>query len=157
MMTNYQAELERLLKQEQDLQFTTFTNDTAFEIGTRIIQKAQQEQKAIAVTIVRNGELLFHTKMNGTTADNDMWIKRKMAVVHHFEHSSYYMHVKFKAEGGSVEAACLDPKDYAAEGGSFPLIIKNVGVVGTISASGLPGDQDHHMIVSVLEAYLGEQ
>jgi uncharacterized protein (UPF0303 family) len=31
----------------------------------------------------------------------------------------------------------VDEKDYATHGGSFPLTIKNVGVVGTITVSGL--------------------
>ncbi|SFT03756.1 heme-degrading domain-containing protein [Paenibacillus sp. BC26] len=153
-MSEYQALLEQLQQQENELQFSAFTNETAFQIGTKLIERAQQEDKAIAVTIVRNGELLFHSKMNGTNANNDQWIQRKRNVVHHFGHSSYFMHVEFKANGNSIEASHLDPKDYAAEGGSFPLIIKNVGVVGTITASGLPGELDHQIIVDVLGEFL---
>ncbi len=156
-MIDYSVELERLLQQEKDLQFAEFTNDTAFQIGTKLIDKALQENKSIAVTITRDGELLFHSKMNGTNAGNDSWIARKSNVVHHFGHSSYYMHVLFKSNGGSIESSSLDPKDYAAEGGAFPLIIQNAGIVGTIAASGLPGDQDHQIIVSVLEEFLHEK
>ncbi|MFC5651326.1 heme-degrading domain-containing protein [Paenibacillus solisilvae] len=153
-MSEYKAELERLLQQEDDLQFPEFTNHTAFQIGCRLIEKAVQESKSIAVTIVRDGEMLFHSKMEGTNAGNDSWIKRKSNVVHHFGHSSYYMHVLFKSNGSSIESSSLDSADYAAEGGAFPLILKNVGIVGTIAASGLPGDQDHQIIVSVLEEFL---
>ncbi len=152
-MSDYQVELERLLRQENELQFSEFTNETAFLIGTKLIQKATEENKSIAVTITRNGELLFHSKMNGTNEGNDSWITRKSNVLHHFGHSSYYMHVLFKSNGASIELSSLDPKDYAAEGGAFPLMIKNVGIVGTIAASGLPGDQDHQIIVDVLEEY----
>jgi uncharacterized protein (UPF0303 family) len=153
-MSDYTVELERLLQQEKDLQFSEFTNEIAFQIGSRIIEKATQENKFIAVTITRNNEMLFHCKMNGTTAHNDSWIKRKSNAVHHFGHSSYYMHVLFKSNGGSIESSSLDPKDYAAEGGAFPLIIKNLGIEGTIATSGLPGEEDHQIIVSVLEEYL---
>jgi len=154
MMSDYQITLERLLQQEKDLQFSDFTNDMAFQIGSKLIDKATRENKSIAVSITRNDELLFHSKMNGTTANNDSWIRRKSNVVHHFGHSSYYMHVLFKSNETTIESSSLDPKDYAAEGGAFPLMIKNIGIVGTIVASGLPGDQDHEIIVSVLEEFL---
>jgi uncharacterized protein (UPF0303 family) len=152
-MSDYQVELERLLQQENDLQFSEFSNDTAYRIGTKLIEKVTEENKFVAVTITRNGELLYHSKMNGTNEGNDSWIARKSNVVHHFGHSSYYMHVLFKSNGGSIESSSLDPKDYAAEGGAFPLILKNTGIIGTIAASGLPGDQDHQLIVDVLQEY----
>jgi uncharacterized protein (UPF0303 family) len=155
IMSDYSQQLNQLLQQEQDLQFSEFTNDTAFQVGTLIIETAKREGKAIAVTITRDSELLFHSKMIGTDSGNDSWIARKSNAVHHFGHSSYYMHVLFKSNGGSIEASSLDPKDFAAEGGAFPLILKDVGIVGTIATSGLPGELDHQIIVDVLGRLLG--
>jgi uncharacterized protein (UPF0303 family) len=153
----YEDVIQTLLQEETELQFSGFSNDTAYEVGTRIIEKAKRESKSIVVDIRRKGELLFYGRMNGTTSHNDQWVSWKNNVVHHFGHSSYYMHVLLKSKDSNVEASGLDPNDYKAEGGSFPLRVKGEGLVGTITVSGLPGDQDHHMVVSVLkEMLLGE-
>jgi uncharacterized protein (UPF0303 family) len=153
-MDQYDSLLQILLQQEADLQFSEFTNETAYKVGSRIIEKAMQENKSIIVDIRSNGDLLFYSRMVGTSSHNDKWVSWKNNVVHHFGHSSYYMHVFLKSSGSTVEASGLNPDDYKAEGGAFPLLVKDEGVVGTISVSGLPGDEDHGMIVSVLSEFL---
>jgi uncharacterized protein (UPF0303 family) len=155
ILEDYTELLERLLQQERDLQFAEFTNKTAVLIGIAILEKAMQENKFIVVDIKKNGQLLFHGKLDGTTLNNDQWIQRKNNVANHFGHSSYYMHVWLKSRQTTIqENAYLDPMDYAAEGGAFPIFIKNVGPIGTISVSGLPGEEDHGLIISVLQDFL---
>ena len=104
--------------------------------------------------IRKDGERLFYSRMDGTNHHNDEWVTWKNNVVHHFGHSSYYMHVYLKSAGSSVEASGLNPDDYKAEGGSFPLLVEGQGQVGTITVSGLPGNEDHEMVASVLRAFL---
>ena len=48
----------------------------------------------------------------------------------------------------------LDEREYAAHGGAFPVIVRGVGVVGTVTVSGLPQEEDHRLVVSVLRAFL---
>jgi uncharacterized protein (UPF0303 family) len=154
-MEDYSLLLERLLQEEKDLQFTEFTNKTAVLVGSAILERAMKENKHIVVDIQRNGQILFHGKLDGTTINNDQWIKRKNNVANHFGHSSYYIHVELKSKQTTIQAdAYLDPVDYAAEGGAFPIFIKNVGPIGTISVSGLPGEEDHGLITSVLKDFL---
>jgi len=52
------------------------------------------------------------------------------------------------------EATGLDRPAYAAHGGGYPLAVGGTGVVGVALVSGLPQEQDHALIVEVLEAYL---
>jgi uncharacterized protein (UPF0303 family) len=155
ILEDYTELLEQLLQQEKDLQFGEFTNKTAFQLGNAIIERAMQEEKLVVVDIRRNGQLLFHAKLEGTGPNNDQWIKRKINVANHFGHSSYYMNILYKSWKTTIqENAYLDPMEYAAEGGSFPIFIKNVGPIGTISVSGLPGEEDHGLIVSALKDLL---
>ncbi|MBW7456424.1 heme-degrading domain-containing protein [Paenibacillus sepulcri] len=155
-MEQYDTLLQTLLQQEAELVFSAFTNDTAYKVGSRIIEKAIRENKSLIVDIRKDGELLFYSRLDGTSSNNDSWVSWKNNVVRHFGHSSYYMHVFLKSTGSTVEASGLDPDVYKAEGGAFPLILKDEGIVGTISVSGLPGDEDHGMITSVIKEFLLE-
>jgi uncharacterized protein (UPF0303 family) len=155
ILEDYTSLLEQLLQQENDLQFTEFTNQTAIQVGNAILERATKENKWIAVDIRRNGQLLFHAKMDGKGLNNERWIERKRNAVNHFGHSSYYMHILYKSSNTTMkENAYIDPMEYAADGGSFPILIKNVGAIGTISVSGLPGADDHGIIVAVLTDFL---
>ncbi len=155
-MEDYPTLLQALLRQEEVLQFTEFTNDTAFAVGTKLVETARQQQKSVTVDICRNGQQLFHCALPGTSADNDEWIKRKNRVVNRFGHSSFYMGNLYKSKNTTIEAsALLDQREYAPHGGAFPVIVKQVGVVGTITVSGLPQQEDHQLVTQALADYLG--
>ena len=90
-----------------------------------------------------------------STIDDGKWIKRKNNVVNRFGHSSYYMGISLQSMGQTIEDKYLiSSRDYAAHGGAFPLIIKDVGVVGTITVSGLPQQEDHELVVTTLRQFL---
>ncbi len=154
-MEDYTLLLDKLLQQERDLQFSTFSNQTAIRLGNAIVERAVELNKQIVVDIRKNGIVLFHAKMDDTGPNNDRWIARKINTVNHFGHCSYYMHVLYKSWNTTIQDnAFVDPMEYAAEGGCFPIFIRNAGPVGSISVSGLSGEEDHEMIVSVLEHFL---
>jgi uncharacterized protein (UPF0303 family) len=147
--------LHTLLEQERTLQFRSFTNDVALRVGMRLVEAALAEEKGVTIDIQRNGQQLFHVALPGTSPDNDDWIRRKNRVVNRFGHSSFYMGVSCRVRGVSLEERyLLDPRKYAAHGGAFPLIIRDVGVVGTITVSGLPQEEDHALVVRVLREFV---
>ena len=157
-MEDYQKLLESLAEEENTLQFDSFTNETALALGLRFIETAKQQNKSVTIDICRNGQQLFHYAMPGTALDNDEWIKRKNRVVNRFGHSSFYMGTSYKMRQTTIqEKALLNPRKYAPHGGAFPIIIKNVGVVGTVTVSGLPQEEDHRLVVGVLKTYLASQ
>jgi uncharacterized protein (UPF0303 family) len=144
--------LSRLRAEEEELQFAAFTNDTAWELGHALVDAARRDGLSVTVDIQRGEQQLFHYALAGTAADNDEWIERKNRVVRRFGHSSLYMRA---AEGEAfAENYLLDPTVFAAHGGAFPIIVRDVGVVGTVTVSGLPQEEDHRLVVSVLRAFL---
>ncbi len=152
---NHQELLETLAQHENNLQFTVFTNETALELGLRLVAAAKRDGKAVMVDICRNGQQLFHYAMPGMTTHNADAIRRKNNVVRRFGHSSWYVGTSYLARNTSFEERTkFDPREFAVDGGGFPLIIKNVGVVGTISISGLPQAEDHALIVNELMSFL---
>jgi uncharacterized protein (UPF0303 family) len=157
-MSEYDALLVELSQQEEALQFTSFTNDTALALGMALFQAAKVGGKSVAIDITRGGQQLFHFAMEGTSIDNGEWIKRKNKVVNRFGHSSYYVGTSLRNMGQTIEEKYLLPSsDYAAHGGAFPLIIKGVGVIGTITVSGLPQQEDHELVVSTIKHFLTGQ
>ena len=148
-------DLAELLAQEQRLVFDQFDNNAAWELGSQMVLAARERGLPVVVSIERNGQRLFHAALPGTAADNDAWVDRKVRVVRRYGHSSYQVGCQFRAAGGTFEAKSrLDPDLYAAHGGSFPLTIRDVGVVGSITVSGLPQADDHAFVVEQLEKFL---
>jgi len=149
--------LADLLAQERELQFSLFDNTVAWELGQRLVTAARDGGHAVTIDIRRGEQQLFHAALEGTSADNDAWIERKTAVVRRFGHSSLYVGVDCAAVGQSPEERYrLDPLRYSAHGGAFPINVRGVGVVGTVTVSGLPQVEDHRLVVSVLRASIGE-
>jgi uncharacterized protein (UPF0303 family) len=147
--------LASLGQEEEHLQFTAFTNETAFEVGMRLVDEARRKSLAITIDITRTSQQLFHCAMPGTSQDNDEWIQRKNRVVYRFGHSSYYMGVNSRNQNTTIqEKSLLDPTLYAPHGGAFPVTIRDVGVVGTVTVSGLPQEEDHKLVVGVLKEFL---
>ncbi|MFF4898392.1 heme-degrading domain-containing protein [Streptomyces sp. NPDC001068] len=147
--------VEELEKQERRLVFRQFTYDDAWALGSLLVETARERQAPVAIDIHRGGQQLFHAALPGSTPDNDAWIARKRRVVERYGSASYLVGARFRAKGTTFEESSrLDPDTYAAHGGSFPITVENVGVIGSVTVSGLPQLQDHRMVVEALERFL---
>ncbi len=147
--------LSELAAEEAELQLPSFTNDDAWALGSRLVATARAQGAPVAIDVSRNGHQLFHAALRGATPDNDSWIERKSRVVHRFGHSSLYVRQASLEKGTTFEAQFgLDPQRYAAHGGAFPVIVRDVGPVGVVVVSGLPQLEDHRMVVAALRAQL---
>ncbi|MER6343232.1 heme-degrading domain-containing protein [Streptomyces sp. NPDC001595] len=147
--------IEELEAQERRLVFTRFTPDDAWELGSLLVRLARERQAPVAIDIHRAGQQLFHAALTGATPDNDAWIGRKRRVVERYGSSSYLVGARFRAKGSTFEdSSRLDPDVYAAHGGSFPITVEGVGVIGAVTVSGLPQLQDHRLVVEALEQFL---
>ncbi|WP_374653026.1 heme-degrading domain-containing protein [Dongia sp.] len=149
--------LDELLALEKRLIFPRFDNETAIALGMLLLSLARERTLPVVIDITRAGQQLFHAALPGSSADNDEWIKRKVATVMRFGHSSYYMGRSCAAKGVVfTERYLLDPMRYAPQGGSFPIILAGTGVVGAVSISGLPQAEDHALVVEALTRFLTE-
>jgi uncharacterized protein (UPF0303 family) len=150
--------LQQLLQEEIELQFTKFNEDIAWKIGCLLVEQGRREGLAVTIDITRGDHQLFHSSLSGTSPDNDEWIKRKIRLVYRFGHSSYYMGQLLKSKGKTIEEAYLiSESQFAPHGGCFPVIVKETGVVGTITVSGLPQEEDHKLVVQAIRNYLATE
>ncbi|WP_432171656.1 heme-degrading domain-containing protein [Streptomyces sp. 1222.5] len=147
--------VEELQEQERRLVFRRFTHDDAWALGSLLVEMARERRAPVAVDIHRAGQQLFHAALPGSTPDNGAWIARKRRVVERYGAASYLVGARFRAKGTTFEdSSRLDPDTYAAHGGSFPVHVENVGVVGAVTVSGLPQLEDHRLVVEALERFL---
>ncbi len=150
--------LKQLLQEEQELQFTKFNEDTAWKLGCRLVERAQSQGLPITIDIMRGTHQLFHASLGGTSPDNDEWVKRKVRLVYRFGHSSFYIGQLLNSKGKRIEESYMvSETEYAPHGGCFPIIIKETGVIGTVTVSGLPQEEDHRFVVQALSDYLAQE
>jgi uncharacterized protein (UPF0303 family) len=150
--------LKQLLQEEQDLQFAKFNEDTAWQLGSQLVERALKEGLSVTVDITRGDHQLFHASLRGTSPDNDEWVKRKVRLVYRFGHSSFYIGQLLKSKGRSLEEVYYVSESlYAPHGGCFPIIVKNTGLIGTITVSGLPQEEDHKLVVRTVREFLAQE
>jgi uncharacterized protein (UPF0303 family) len=147
--------LDTIKRQEEALQFTSFDNDAALTIGNKIVEMAKADKVAVTVDVSVNRNPLFFHAMAGTSPNNADWIRRKSNLVNRTGHASFFTHTQAVERGQDFNnLPTFDSKDFAAHGGSFPIVVKGTGQVGTITVSGLAGVDDHALVVRALKWYL---
>src|SRR3954451_16269731 len=154
-MTDDFPSVAELAAEEQELQFSSFTNDDAWDLGCALVAAARERGAPLVVDVARNGHQLFRAALPGSTPDNDTWTARKQRVVHRFGHSSLYVRQASIERGTTFEEEfALDPTQYAAHGAAVPVLVRSVGPVGVVAVSGLPQLEDHRMVVAAIRAHL---
>jgi uncharacterized protein (UPF0303 family) len=150
--------LKTLLSEEDELQFDFFSNEDALQLGLQIIKIAKEEiKKGIAVHIEIDEYPLFTHYMEGTSANNLYWVNAKKNVVKKFGNSSLYIGEMYKNQGTTFHKATeLTDKEYQAEGGSFPLIVRGQGRIGSVTVSGLTGEEDHALATEGIKRILSK-
>jgi uncharacterized protein (UPF0303 family) len=147
--------LQQLVNLENELQFESFTNEDALNLGMTLVNYAKENNKAVAIHIERNRVPLFTHLMDGTSEENVFWLYRKKRVVDHYNRSSHFIAARFEESGTTHdESSLLSPSDYQAVGGSFPIRIKAVGAIGTVTVAGLTPQLDHDYVVEGIKRFL---
>lgn len=153
-MIDNQTMLNNLIELERELQFDAFTNDMALELGLLLVKMCREQGHALTIDITKSGQQIFHYSFEGTLPDNDEWVIRKNRIVNRLHHCSYYTQLYMEQEGKSIdERYHISAYEFSPYGGAFPIGIKNVGVVGTITVSGLPPADDHEFVAAGIRAY----
>ena len=134
-----------------ELVLARFTNTDAHRLGLLLLSFAVERDLAITIDVTRGNQVVFHVAMDGTTADNDDWVRRKTRAVQRFGEPSLLVGLRQRLTGGRIEdEAWFDERRYAAHGGCFPIVVRDVGIVATVTVSGLEQTADHALVVEAL-------
>jgi uncharacterized protein (UPF0303 family) len=159
MMAQAEDDLERIARQERELQWTSFNEDDAWQLGSTLRELAVERQLAIVIDVRRfaphlgsqSGAPLFYAALRGTSPDNAEWARRKANLVARLHRSSYAVGLALNARNTNLqEKYGFAVADYASHGGSFPLTLVGTGVIGSVTVSGLPQRDDHELVVEAL-------
>jgi uncharacterized protein (UPF0303 family) len=145
-----------LNRQEDVLQFKAFDEAAAWKLGIQMRDQALAKKLPFVIDIRIGIRPLFYVAMPGTTPENPDWVRRKVNTVYRFEASSYRTALEYKRKGNAFDASRgLDPLQYAAAGGGFPIRIIGTGVVGAVTVSGVPQRDDHNFVAENIAKHLG--
>jgi uncharacterized protein (UPF0303 family) len=136
----------------------SFDHHAAWRLGRLMVERALRENAPIIIDIRRPSMVLFRSALAGTIGENEAWLERKARTVFRFETSTALLAARFTAQRVDPGAAeWFDTERFTTAGGSFPLRVRGVGVVGAVTVSGLTSDEDHDFVIESLTHYLDRQ
>jgi uncharacterized protein (UPF0303 family) len=146
--------LEQLLAEEAELQFDHLTQEDALALGMKLLERARRDRLPVVIDVALAGLTVLHCALPGCRPDNEDWVRRKRNTVSRFWHSSFYMGRYYASKGTSLtDKPHIAPSEYVDHGGSFPLLVRGLGCVGSITVSGLAQEEDHALVVDVLREW----
>lgn len=144
-----------LAQQERVLIADRWNDDMAWEVGSLIRLWASDGSWPVAIDIRLFHRPQFFASMPGSSPDNVDWIRRKSNVVERYHKSSFRMGCELALKEDTLaQRYGLPVRDFAEHGGSFPVGLAGVGVIGSVTMSGLAQEQDHMAIVRALAVVL---
>ena len=151
------ADLERIALQEKELQFDSFSLETAWALGSLLREMAVERKLGVVIDVTLFSMPVFYAALEGSTPDNPNWVRRKRNSVFRFLKSSYAVGLSLAKQETTLQAKFgLPDAEFAPHGGSFPIVVRGTGCVGAVTVSGLPQRDDHIMVVEALATLLGK-
>jgi len=146
-----EAKIRQVEAELDELQLDRFTNGDAHRLGLILHRYAVDRGLAVTVDVSRGTQVVFHLAMDGTTESNDDWVRRKTRAVQRFGVPSLLIGLRPRLAGRRIEdEAWFDERRFAAHGGCFPVLVRDVGMVATVTVSGLAQEDDHDLVVEAL-------
>lgn len=150
--------LDIIARQEALLIYDSFDADAAWHLGQTLVACAAARERGVTIEIVLADQLRFHFAGDATAPLNADWCRRKARLTRHFSRASLSVALQLQQEGSTLaQRYGLDPGQYAAAGGAFPLRVGSLGCVGSVAVSGLAQREDHALVVQALATCLGRE
>lgn len=152
---NNQELLQKCIREEKELVFERFSREDAFEFGCLLHGNSKRYPDPCCFEITVNGLAVFRYFPQGSIPDSELWLRRKRNSVDLMQMSSLHFMAWLDDRGETLADRRLDPADYAAGGGGFPITLRGTGVIGSICVSGMPDHLlDHRLVVESAAEFL---
>ncbi|MCF0106478.1 MAG: Gfo/Idh/MocA family oxidoreductase, partial [Holdemanella sp.] len=143
---NYdENDLHILLKQEQILQFDSFTSYDALQIGNRIVDDIQKYDREISIMVIRerDASVIFQYIMDSKSQRNVQFMEMKRKAVLYTHHSSAYYCIDNLVNHKPFDMNYIHETGIPA-GGAFPIVVNGKHAY-TVCVSGLHEGKDHEI------------
>lgn len=141
------------LDHENEIGVRIWNRDELIELGELMVRRGRDKELPLVVAVFYKGQRIFQKGLEGSSADNDLWVQRKLNTVELTGHSSLALREKVEALNIQETDLGFRTSDLAICGGGFPLFDAN-GLVAVLIVSGLPHLDDHDLIVDSLRTFL---
>lgn len=141
------------LEHELEFGIREWNREELIELGEFMVDKGILNKLPLVVAIFFKGQRIFQKGIAGSSAENDIWVQRKLNTVELTGHSSLALREKIDRLKIQESDLGFRTSDLAVCGGGFPLFNAS-GLVGVLIVSGLPHLDDHDLIVDSLREYL---
>ena len=151
-MEDIKTLIDQINEEQKELVLKSFTNEEACALGIEMYQKALRENKPIVISITKNRKQIFYAALEGTSKNNEDWVRRKENTVYDFEKSSYEMKLSMDLKQDDLwNRYGLEKGDYAQAGVSIPVFVSGTGMIGTVTVSGMAQSEDHAFVAEALK------
>ncbi|UOQ56223.1 heme-binding protein [Leucobacter allii] len=131
----------------------TFTHADAIAVGEEIVRLARSRDLAVAVSVMLGDHEVFRLALPGTSTGNDAWIRRKRNVAELTGEPSFLVGQRLAARGLGPVTPEMPEADYAPHGGAVPILVDGA-LLGSVTVSGLPPQDDHALVLEALRGAL---
>jgi uncharacterized protein (UPF0303 family) len=143
--------MAEVVEQQQELVFDSFGIGDGVQLGLRMLELATERSLPIMLSVTLGAHSVFRVALPGSVPDYEHWLVRKSGAVLRFGVPSYLVQLRHESTGERFEhRPDVDHSSIAAHGGSFPITVRGVGIVGTVSVSGLSQRDDHLLAVEAI-------
>lgn len=147
--------MQKIIAEEKEMTLPKFSLSDARQLGVLAMNICAERELPVTISITHCGQIAFQCAMDGTSPDNDRIMILKRNVVELSHHSSLWYKEKMivRGEKNGEEALALSALDYVFFGGSIPVCVDGVGMVGTFTVSGLKDIDDHNLAMEILKMF----
>ncbi len=142
-------------KQEELVRFSKPDLAMLDSIGRKIHDWAVENDKRLYIMIRVNGFVVYASGTGDISPNNKAWAERKSRLAELHWKSSLRVTLETERDPRSLEELGLNYSDYGLSGGSFPILLESGLCIGSITASGLKGEEDHQLVVNAICQVLG--
>lgn len=147
--------LDIVTRQEEALRTDHFDAADAWRLGLILRELALEAKADIALHISLLGAVVFHCGLGQPKPNFDHWIARKERGSLECWKSSLRLKLEALTGGDQMEDHGFSAAEAVFCGGCFPIRHKQMGVIGTVTVSGLSDTADHQLAADALAKFLG--
>lgn len=144
-------ELMRVRAQAGSRTRDQFSHADAIAVGRAALGLAEEATLSVVVDVRRGDQIVFHAALEGTTAEHDDWVRRKVNTAIRHEVPSYEFLLRQEQSGRAPD--WLNPTEFAVAGGAVPVVVAG-SVVGAVTVSGIvsSANGDHDLAMAALRS-----